>query len=404
MRLLSVLALVFLSACSIMTPVPQFATANGADEHFQGVADLLSSSRPVDVIFVHGMCTHDETWAGKTFNAFFELMGGRGGVAMDPAVHVAGTGVELYQTTLTVPGGAIRANAIRWSPLTTPLKAQLCYDQTNKSATCPPAEAAKAYPYPRATLNRVLKDTILDDCLSDAMIYQGKARDEISGQLQKAIVQATATSGGNVRVENILAASAAVPTDVPLVFITDSLGSKVAFDAMWRLTTGSATAAAGQRTFDRTSQIFMRANQLPILALADKNLDGTSALRTEAIGTLAAGYPEDPIAALMQLRLARATLQGSPGLQPTRPLPQVVAFTDPNDLLSFILAPSPSSQSAGYPVVDVVLSNDKTYLGTAELPTTAHLGYGTNLKVQRLIACGHRADGGCAGSHGWTGP
>jgi len=72
-----------------------------------------------------------------------------------------------------------------WSPLTTPLKGQLCYDQTQKSSTCPPSEAAKAYPYDRARLNRELKDVILDDGLSDALIYQGKARDEINAQMQR---------------------------------------------------------------------------------------------------------------------------------------------------------------------------------------------------------------------------
>jgi hypothetical protein len=141
----------------------------------------------------------------------------------------------------------VRANAIRWSPLTTPLKPQLCYDQTNRSPTCSAAEAEKTFPYPRAAINRVLKDQIMDDCLSDAVIYQGKARDEISAQVQKAIVQASATSGGNIRVEDILSASSAVPTAIPLVFITDSLGSKVTFDAIWKLTTERSTAAAGQR-------------------------------------------------------------------------------------------------------------------------------------------------------------
>jgi hypothetical protein len=391
MRLLSALALFSLTACTAMTPAPQFATANGADEHFEGVADLLSPSRPVDVIFVHGMCTHDEKWPGATFKALYESMGGSGDIAMEPAVSVAGTGVELYQKTLTVPGGTLRANAIRWSQLTAPLKGRLCYDQTDKSPTCPAAEASKTYPYPRAALNRLLKDTILDDCLSDALIYQGTARDEISGQIQKAIVQASATSGGERRSDDMLAASASVPADIPLVFITDSLGSKVTFDAVWKLTTGRATAAAGQRTFDRTSQIFMRANQLPILALADKHLDGTSALRADSIGASAGEYPQDPIAALMRDQRAR----GRSFAEPRHQLLQVVAFTDPNDLLSFILAPSPHSQAAGYPVVDVVLSNDKTYLWTAELPTTAHLGYAMNPKVQRLIRCGHRVDGGC---------
>ena len=43
-------------------------------------------------------------------------------------------------------------------------------------------------------------------------------------------------------------------------------------------------------------------------------------------------------------------------------LPQVVAFTDPNDLLSFILSTSPHGAAAGYPVVYVIVSNDNTFL------------------------------------------
>jgi hypothetical protein len=387
------LALVTLTAaCSTTITVPEFATANGADEHFAGVADLLNQDGPVDVIFVHGMCTHDEKWPPKAVQTLYEALGGSGEVALD-AAPVEGTGITLYQKTLTLPGGKLRANAILWSPLTTPLKAQLCYDQTHKSAGCPPAEAAKAYPYPRAAVNRILKDGILDDCLSDAVIYQGKARDDISGQMQKAIVQATATSGGQARPQGLLAAAAAVPSSIPLVIVAESLGSKVAFDALWKLLANDSTAAAGQRTIDRTAQIFMQANQLPILALADKRLDGTNALRAESAGAPGGGYPVDPIASLMRVRRASImAVDGKPAA-----VPQVVAFTDPNDLLSYILAPSPHSQAAGYPVVDVVLSNDKTYLGLAELPTTAHTGYGSNKAVQRLIACGHRATGGCGG-------
>jgi hypothetical protein len=399
MRLLSVLASVTLiAACSTTIPVAEFATGNGADEHFAGVADLLRQDGPVDVIFVHGMCTHDATWPAEAVQTLYEALGGTGDVALDPA-PVEGTGITLYQKTLTVPGGTLRANAILWSPLTTPLKAQLCYDQTRKSPGCPPAEAAKAYPYPRATLNRILKDGILDDCLADAVIYQGMARDDISGQMQRAIVHATATSGGAAQTPSPLAAAAAVPDSIPLVIIAESLGSKVAFDALWKLIANDSTAAAGQRTFDRTAQIFMEANQLPILALADKGLDGVNALRPESAGASGGGYPVDPLASLIRVRRANImALDGKP-----RAAPQVVAFTDPNDLLSYILAPGPHSQAAGYPVVDVVLSNDRTYLGLAELPTTAHTGYGSNKAVQRFIACGHRTTGGCGGQ-GRTAP
>jgi hypothetical protein len=279
-------------------------------------------------------------------------------------------------------GGTLRVNAIVWSPLTTPLKAQLCYDQTDKSATCPAAEAAKHYPYRRAALNRILKDTILDDCLADAMIYQGRSRDEMNAQMREAILQAAATSGGKVRPANLTAAAAA--ETAPLVVVTESLGSKIAFDAIYKLSTDTdaGTAAAGNALFDRTTQIFMGANQLPILALADRQLDGSVA-RARALGAAnaPAPYPEDPIAALASRRAG--TFSAARAAAPLR----VVAFTDPNDLLSYVLVPSAHAQM-GYSVVDVVVSNANTYLGLAELPTTAHLGYRNNEAVRRLIACG----------------
>jgi len=249
MRLHLVLAVApLVVACSTTYKVPEFASANGADEHFMGVADLLNKDTPVDVIFVHGMCTHDATWPPAAVKTLYEAFGGNAGDVNIAPAPVEGTGITLYQQTLTLPGGKLRANAVLWSPLTTPLKAQLCYDQTDKSPICPPAEASKVYPYQRATLNRILKDGILDDCLSDAMIYQGRSRDDISGQMQKAIVQASATSGGEAKAGDLVAAAAAVSPSIPLVIVSESLGSKVAFDAIWKLIANASTAAAGQRT------------------------------------------------------------------------------------------------------------------------------------------------------------
>ncbi len=292
---------------------------------------------------------------------------------------VEGTDILLYQQTLETSRGALRANAIVWSPLTTPLKNQLCYDQTNKSKTCTPEEAKKVYPYKRAKVNLFLKDNILNDCLSDAVIYQGKARDEINQQMQRAIIDAAATSGGQTAVVSATTAAAEVPKQWPLVVVSESMGSKVAFDALFKLSERSETAAAGERTWNRIAHIYMAANQIPTLALADKRLDGTTEtlLRVDA-------YPEDPIAALMNRKPLNIQDVKSSS-------PPVVAFTDPNDLLSYILVPSPNPRA--YPVVDVIVSNGKTYLGLLELPNEAHLNYLENREVQRLIACGTTGQG-----------
>jgi hypothetical protein len=382
MRLHCLLAFAaLLAACSAPYKVPVLAATPGSTTEFEGVVDLLHAERPLDVLFVHGMCTHDALWAEQAVQDLYGALGGDAAAVHLVPSTVEGTSITLFQQTLPLPRGRLHANAILWSPLTTPLKAQLCYDQTDKSKTCPPSDAAKPYPYERATLNRQLKDVILNDCLSDAVIYQGTARDEINRQMQRALLQATATSGGVARSSDFALEAARVPASVPLVVLTDSLGSKVAFDAILKLANANAqdTARAGERIFDRTTSVFMAANQLPLLSLADQNLDGSVASRD--------GYPADPLAALIRQR----SLRTSPPAAASQP--RVVAFTDPNDLLSYILVPRP--QQTPYAVVDVVVSNATTYFGAVELPNQAHLRYHANRRVRDLIACGHPTSRAC---------
>ena len=69
------------------------------------------------------------------------------------------------------------------------------------------------------------KDRLVNDCLADAMIYQGKPRIDINERMQAAIVQAVNTTGGRP----------ATAPDSPVVVITDSVGSKITFDAIYKL-------------------------------------------------------------------------------------------------------------------------------------------------------------------------
>jgi hypothetical protein len=66
----------------------------------------------------------------------------------------------------------------------------------------------------------------------------------------------------------------------------------------------------------------------------------------------------------------------------------VVAFTDPNDLLSYRLLPARYT-APDVAVADVLVSNDGTWLGLIENPVTAHLDYLANPDVGTMIACGH---------------
>lgn len=365
-----------LTACSTPYLAPTFDARPGTPREFPGVADLLRKAGSLDVLLVHGMCTHDADWASGAAQDLYANMGGNpADVRLQPA-PVGTTGIVLFQQTLALPAGSLRVNALLWSPLTTPLKADLCYDQSDKSAQCPAAEAAKTYPYQRARLNRMTKDRLVNDCLADAMIYQGKPRIDIDERMQAAIVQAVNTTGGR---------PAANPQS-PVVVITDSVGSKITFDAIYKLATGPGKGKekAGMALFNRTALVFMRANQMPILALADKRLDGSlSAERVDA------GFPSDPIQALILRRNA------APGGSRFHGVPTVVAFSDPNDMLSYALARSPLAVGASYPIIDVIVSNEVTYFGLFELPNTAHLDYAKTDAVRRLIACGNPRSSAC---------
>src|ERR1700744_1086482 len=112
------------------------------------------------------MCTHDATWGTQAIQQFAAALGGKVIAGKLQSTPVPGTDVILYRQTLASDRGQVRATALLWSPVTTPLKQQLCYDQSDKSPICT-APPAPAYPYVRASLNKTLKAGILDDCLSD---------------------------------------------------------------------------------------------------------------------------------------------------------------------------------------------------------------------------------------------
>ncbi len=365
-------ATILLAACSAPYKEPHYSSRPEHQVTFPGLLDLAqrAPSNKLDVLLVHGMCSHDLSWAANTIEALRKAAGARELHVTAPAPRQL-DGIQLYQRTLKVSTGTLRVNAIVWSPLVAGLKRQLCFDQTEKSELCKSAQPlAGDYPYKRAKLNALMKDTLLNDCLADAVIYQGRARDEISKKLQDAIVDALASSGGQAVARNPLRSVAEESAN--LVVITESLGSKLAFDALYRLSQSDSDLdrKAAQKTLARMVQVFMGANQIPILALGDQTLGGY-----EDRGR----YPTDPLAAL---------LQGQDGrLSDRTGTLRVVAFTDPNDLLSYVLVPYKPTRP--YDVVDVVVSNDHTYFGLFENPMTAHVGYRINESVLRAIVCGN---------------
>ena len=126
-----------------------------------------------------------------------------------------------------------------------------------------------------------------------------------------------------------------------------------------------------------TNYIYMLANQLPLLQLSEVS----NPLSEKRV----------PIASLSEIGQIR--MQNKPRSRPqTTPVAlHLVAFSDPNDLLSYSLD---ESDVAGSSVVysNVVISVERSaILGVFVSPMTAHGGQDKSKRVMERIAFGHHA-------------
>ena len=128
----------------------------------------------------------------------------------------------------------------------------------------------------RRKYNGQLKDKLVNYGFSDAVLYLGPAGEQIRNAVRGAMCSAALDASGfgfkeqGARVNHIdicqIAALREIETD-PFAFVTESLGSKIAFDIM----RDAMTDGRGNVYDDmiKGTQFFMLANQVPLLSLSD---------------------------------------------------------------------------------------------------------------------------------------
>jgi hypothetical protein len=331
---------------------------------FPGIAGVLKEDvkRQVDVVLVHGMCTHDTSWAKAAMDNIDQTISTN--TEPQPLPLAAANQIQVIERTDQAAGGTVHFHTLVWSPVSAPLKQQLAYDDTGAPTDCAKDQECKPK---RAHFNGLLKDSLLNDCLSDAMIYQGESHDMMKQTMIDALAKVLASTEAR-----------AGEQPGPLIVVAESLGSKLLFDALSDMLEPNAPAqlhALGQHAAQRMAIVFMVGNQLPILGLAEQRIASANAAQLA---------PPDSLQRFLTLR--RSQQQQTPRRDALSRL-AVVAFTDPNDLLSYRLLPT---RYAGPDVLvaDVLVSNSPTWLGLLEDPFGAHLDYLKNKDVGGIIACG----------------
>ena len=200
-----------------------------------------------------------------------------------------------------------------------------------------------------AALNRSLKREILDWGFADALLAVGP--------LQEYIVEG---------IRQVVLASVPPAENQEYVVVSHSLGSYLIFSALdlqGGTLRGTPSNSEGrfEKILSQTSHAYFMANQVSLLELAD--LDNTKR------GSL--------IAHLGHWSRLRAETQQDP--------PQIVAWSDPDDLLTWQLPDPDQSKANGTNVNNRPASNAMRWFWILESPEKAHTNYEENKQVIRAM-------------------
>lgn len=353
-----------LAACSepYRSPVIVKEPGQHPTAEFPGLKELIvkgaAVGAPAQVLWTHGMCTHEDRWAQDRIG---RLQAALGVVPTITPRSTSAAGEPYYiNARFDTPSGSLTTTFLIWSPMTAAYKQTLSVD-------APGTNGDVSFPYQRATLNGKLKTGLVNDCLSDAVVYAGRNGDPIRGAMQQAVCNFL----GGVDPDGICDLSGAT-ADRPTAIITESLGSKFIFDAVraiWNQARNAPTRGARlDRRLAAISTVYLAANQIPLLDIANP-LPLTRGMSPSSLGSF-----------VDILNFGRSTAR-------QRPL-YIVDFSDPNDLLTYRMLPK-GVDVLGANLVNVTVSNDETYFDFLERPDTAHCGYVWNPDVVGLIINGY---------------
>jgi hypothetical protein len=350
------------------------------------VRDAAAQGRRLRFIWTHGMCSHHEGWA-QTRTALVAT-------ALDATAEPQpGSGDGLTRVAFASPAGGFDGAFLVWSRLTDPWKWQNLGQLDPRGIENRPAGSIFAG-YERASLNDQVRRTLMNNCLVDAVIYSGPNGDPIR---QRMIAQVCAALGGMARAPGRAGERpgdcdlSAIDPAQPVVIVAESLGSKFFFDAVLAILEGAREADRMRlaQVIDSTRMIFLISNQIPLLDTAHRPPYGT------AIGAAETGAVRPAPTSSLAAVLAAARAAREPrafGAGPPAPGLTVVAYSDPNDLLSYPLRRDMLGTLEAR-LVNVIVSNAATVAGLLEWPVDAHCGYVGNRRVVGSLARGYAGTG-----------
>ncbi len=347
------------------------------DGYFGGLKAALNrteSKGTLRLLLVHGMTHHEPGWSAKLISGITTRLH----LVRDPAAdsstsyerqrHPMGT-VRISQFTNSLATSKLRVYELTWSEITKPWK-------TNQFAN----DESRVHQSERVVVNRNLKTDLLNDGFADAVLYAGRFRQHMQYPIMRAVAQMLDDG---------------LDPDDEVAIATTSLGSYMTLDTLARMSQGFRILSEApvkthqvHQLLDQTTQIFMLANQIPLLELSEvSNPLGRAAL-PEATATNSAPGLKGYLSERQNIRQA----ENNPKKNTPRWKLRIVAISDPNDLLSYPLAEKDGANQGQLEVSvrNVRISVERyAILGVFAWPATAHSGHDKSSGVLDLMVNGH---------------
>lgn len=240
------------------------------------------------------------------------------------------------------------------------------------------ADAASwtATPNRGVLLNRKLKINLMDWRFADALLSVGPLENYlVEGTrqlLMKSVTKASVTTAQITSQEPVL-----LDQNAEYIIISHSLGSFLIFSAL-HLDSGSPDGSDPQRVqvfnylLGHLTQAYFFANQIPLLELA-------------RLGSQSGSKSFLDLRNWADQRRAATAGKAANG----EPLAQIVAWSDPNDLLTWYLGQDfqnwQAANANGVQVVNRIVKNAPHWFWIVEGPTSAHDNYAKNRTVIRSL-------------------
>jgi len=278
--LLVFISIFFVSGCCSTNSVRTIEDHDGKPQLFRGIVDVIQQAGDTNIIFIHGMGGYSMN--DGQIDPCSVINDLRHAVGLKPVTFDA---PKWYcNDDFTLGENAVHMRSMFWSDITFYRKDRL-----------QSIDELPLFENNRAGVTKLVKQDFINSGFSDAIMYTGVYRDKI---INKVIESFEYLNGKSAHAKTII--------------VTFSLGSAVMLDSLRKLETIKKTGLLS----NKVEMIYMMANQIPLIQTGTLPLEENR--RSQGFEQL-------------------KTYVSNRNVRSNRDKIRIIAFSDPNDLLSYPL-------------------------------------------------------------------